>query len=142
MSYSTYLVGHSFDASVTLDHLVNGLRRFQEGVATVNYSDLGGMDLIEQHTSSPGSAMGTLSIPCSSRSPGTSSIDAALSSIDKSKISASSIAVSGGGGACGISIYPFGIFPPGAFLKAISRIFCHASYLFTACCCSLYMAPS
>ena len=95
--------------------------------------------IIQRRTSNPGSAMGTLSNPDSSRSPGTSSIDAAFSSIDKSIMSASSTAIGGGGGARYGSIYPSGNLPPGAFCKAFSRSFCHAVYWFTACSCSLYI---
>ena len=80
-----------------------------------------------QHTSKPGSAIGTLSIPCSSMSPVTSSIDAAFNSIDKFKISGSSIDDGGGGKERGISTNPAGSAPPALWI-ALSRTFCHVLY--------------
>lgn len=93
--------------------------------------------MLYARTSKPGSAIGTLSIPFSSNSAGTSpSIDTAFNSIDNSKISESSPMDGGGGGNRSTSLNPFGSFPP-AFCIAFSRTFCHCSYRSTACCCSL-----
>lgn len=88
------------------------------------------------HTSKPGSAIGTLSIPCSSMSPVTSSIDAAFNSIDKFKISGSSTDDGGGGKERGISTNPEGSSPPALWI-ALSRTFCHVLYRWTAISCSL-----
>jgi hypothetical protein len=68
-------------------------------------------------------------------------MEAAFSSIDKSMISESSTIGGDGGGGYTISMNPFGSFPPTLFM-AFSRIFCHDSYRFTACRCSLFKTVS
>lgn len=64
----------------------------------IQRTDTHGRQRTQRRTSRPGSAIGTRSRPDSSRSPGTSSIDVAFSSSDRSMMSASSMgAVSTGG---------------------------------------------
>lgn len=132
-----YLARHFFSGHEGCAKQVNGRFPLEGTRAVVDFKYALYTCMLYARTSKPGSAIGTLSIPLSSNSAGTSpSIDTALNSIDNSKISESSPMDGGGGGDRSISLNPLGSFPP-AFCIAFSRTFCHCSYRSTACCCSL-----